>query len=245
MSIAVDVSRMSGRTVSVEANLDSFVQALKRTAETALGVFKGQLLDSSGGVLNEQSTFKKLKLQRRASLTLHLRQVEVCGTKILGRGVPCSFAAALGDGSVVAWGKAATGGDCSAVQSQLKNVQWIQSNIRAFAAILGDRSVVTWGDAACGGDCSAVRNQLKNVRQIQSTAGAFAAIVGEGYVVTWGKADFGGHISAVQSQLTNVQKIQSTLAAFAAILGDGSLGWRLISNPLYLPLLRYWRMDPS
>ena len=32
------------------------------------------------------------------------------------------------------------GGDCSAVQDQLKNVQHIQGNDSAFAAILGDVS---------------------------------------------------------------------------------------------------------
>ena len=46
------------------------------------------------------------------------------------------------------WGNAfCHGGDSSAVQDQLKNVQQIQASDSAFAAILGDGSVVTWGDA--------------------------------------------------------------------------------------------------
>ena len=47
------------------------------------------------------------------------------------------------DGSVVTWGNDAYGGDSSAVQSQLKNVQQISAcRHGAFAAILDDGSVV-------------------------------------------------------------------------------------------------------
>ena len=51
-----------------------------------------------------------------------------------------SFAAILGDGSVVTWGEADYGGDSTAVQDQLTNVQNIQATDTAFAAILGDGS---------------------------------------------------------------------------------------------------------
>ena len=90
------------------------------------------------------------------------------------------------------WGTAASGGDSSAVQSQLKNVQQIQASSGAFAAILDDGSVVTWGDADDGGDSRAVQDQLKTVQQIQACCAAFAAVLGDGSVVTWGRADFGG-----------------------------------------------------
>ena len=41
------------------------------------------------------------------------------------------------------------GGDSTAVQNQLKNVQQVQATRGgAFAAILADGSVVTWADAA-------------------------------------------------------------------------------------------------
>ena len=97
-----------------------------------------------------------------------------------------AFAAVLGDGSVVTWGKSDSGGDSSAVQDQLKNVQQIQASKFAFAAILGDGSVVTWGKSGCGGDSSAVQDQLKNVQQIQASSHAFAGVLGDGSVVTWG-----------------------------------------------------------
>ena len=59
------------------------------------------------------------------------------------------------------WGSADHGGDSSAVQDQLQNVQQIQASHDAFAAILADGSVVTWGDVDSGGDCSAVQDQLR------------------------------------------------------------------------------------
>ena len=68
-----------------------------------------------------------------------------------------SFAAVLGDGTVVTWGKQDGYDGCTC----LENVRQIQSTAFAFAAILGDGSVVTWGDASYGGDSSAVRDQLK------------------------------------------------------------------------------------
>ena len=74
-----------------------------------------------------------------------------------------AFAAILGDGSVVTWGEACNGGDSSAVQDQLKNVQQIQASDAAFAAIRGDGSIVTWGHPGYGGDSSAVQDRFTEV----------------------------------------------------------------------------------
>jgi alpha-tubulin suppressor-like RCC1 family protein len=62
-----------------------------------------------------------------------------------------AFAVGLADGSVITWGNPNEGGDCSAVQDQLRNVQQIQATARSFAAILADRSVVSWGHGSFGG----------------------------------------------------------------------------------------------
>ena len=70
------------------------------------------------------------------------------------------------------WGLAEDGGDSSAVQDQLKNVQQIQATRRAFAALLGDGSVVTWGFVGAGGCSRAVQHQLETVQQIQANASA-------------------------------------------------------------------------
>ncbi|OLQ04101.1 putative E3 ubiquitin-protein ligase HERC1 [Symbiodinium microadriaticum] len=192
------------------------VGTLKRRAQAALGIARGRLVDSSGSFLDESARLEDASMQNGDSLTLHVSQVQACGTK-------AAFAAILGDGSVVTWGDPFFGGDSSAVQDQLMTVRQIQASSGAFAAILGDGSVLTWGRRRCGGDSSAVQDQLKNVQQIQASSGAFAATLGDGSVVTWGDAERGGDSSAVQDQLKTVQQIQATELAFAAILGDGSV----------------------
>ena len=138
-----------------------------------------------------------------------------------------------GGDRIATWGEQCYGGDSSAVQDHLKNVQQVQGTMGAFAAILADGSVVTCGDRNSGGDSSAVQDQLKNVQQIQATGTVFAAILADGSVITWGNQNFGGDSSAVQDQLKNVQQVQGTRMAFAAILADGSvITW---SHPFYGP----------
>ncbi|OLQ08894.1 hypothetical protein AK812_SmicGene7558 [Symbiodinium microadriaticum] len=216
MSITVEVGLLSGKTATVKAGLDEEVGALKCRAQIALGVGRGRLVGSSGSVLDTCAPIKQTRLQNGDLLTLHINRVQIQACRLC-------FAAILADGSVVTWGSDANGGDSSAVQDQLQNVQQIQASACAFAAILADESVVTWGNAAHGGDSSAVQDQLRNVQQIQATHCAFAAILADGSVVTWGSATSGGDSSAVQDQLQNVQQIQASAGAFAAILADGSV----------------------
>ena len=208
MSICLEVGLLSGKTATVQASLSDTVQTLKRRAQISLGVGRGQLLDSSGRVLDTCAQIKKLKLQTGDSLTLHRRQVRACATG-------AAFAAILGDASVVTWGDSADGGDSSAMQDRLTKVQQIRAaagvSASAFAAILDDGSVATWGNAVTGGDSSAVQDRLKNVQQIQATGFAFAAILGDGSVMTWGLAGQGGDSSLVQDQLKDVCKIMFLL----------------------------------
>ena len=140
MSVTVEVGLLSGKATTVEAALDEEVGTLKLRAQTALGVGRGCLLDAAGSVLDVRESIKRARLQSGDSLTWHINRVQVQAT--------CqTFAAILGDGSVVTMGDASCGGHCSAVQGQLKNVQHIQAtrslSTGAFAGILGDRSVVT------------------------------------------------------------------------------------------------------
>lgn len=71
-----------------------------------------------------------------------------------------AFAAILSDGTVVTWGHSDLGGDSSAVQDKLRNVQQVHATHSAFAAVLSDGTVVTWGHSASGGDSTAVQQQL-------------------------------------------------------------------------------------
>ena len=85
---------------------------------------------------------------------------------------------------MVSWGHADLGGDSSAVQGQLQNVQQIQASPSgAFAAVCSAGFVVVWGNAVYGGDSSAVQDQPRNVQQIQASASTFAAILGDGSVL--------------------------------------------------------------
>ncbi|OLP89449.1 hypothetical protein AK812_SmicGene29092 [Symbiodinium microadriaticum] len=214
MSITVEVSLLSGKTATLQARLDERVETLKQRAQVALGGRKGGLLDASGVVLDGREEITNSWIQNGDSLTLHISSIEIQSSAQ-------AFAAILGDASVVSWGDAATGGDSSAVQVQLQNVQQIQATGGAFAAVCSDGSVVTWGDARFGGDSSAAQGVLQNVQHIQATDDAFAAVCSDGSVVTWGLR--GGDSAAVQGQLKNVQQIQAAAGAFAAILGDGSV----------------------
>jgi alpha-tubulin suppressor-like RCC1 family protein len=140
---------------------------------------------------------------------------------------PQAFAALTADGSVVTWGHNSWGGDSSAVQDELVNVEQIFSNSYAFAALKTDGSVVTWGGDDSGGnsnrvDFNGVDNNL-NVLQIFSTVNAFAALRDDGSVITWGSDWAGGDSSAVQEQLVNVEQIFSNWDAFAALKADGSV----------------------
>ena len=222
MSIFVDVHLLSGKSASLEVEADASVESLKHRAQSALAVpSRGRLANSSGEVLDGAQTVTESKLRSGDVLTLHVHPAQVQLHATTG---PCSaFAALLGDGSVVTWGRPDEGGDSSAVQEQLKDVQQIQASAGAFAAILFDGSVVTWGDAGFGGCSSAAQDHLRDVQQIQASEGAFAAILGDGSVVTWGCPDSGGDSSAVQDQLRDVQQIQASSEAFAAILGDRSV----------------------
>ncbi len=143
-----------------------------------------------------------------------------------------AFAALRNDGSVVTWGGSNSGGDSSAVASQLDGtieVAQIYSTYTAFAALRSDGSVVTWGNYNFGGNSSEVAAQIDgtiDVTQIYSTIKAFAALRSDGSVVTWGASSNGGDSSAVAAQLNgtiDVTQIYSTYGAFAALLSDGSV----------------------
>jgi YD repeat-containing protein len=143
-----------------------------------------------------------------------------------------AFAIIKADGSVVTWGNSVTGGDSSAVASQLngtiKTVQ-VYSNADAFAALRADGSVVTWGASTYGGDSSAVASQLNGsvkVVQIYSTHDAFAALRADGSVVIWGinaVASYGNDIATLLESSNRVTQIYSNTYAFAALRADGSV----------------------
>ena len=98
MSIILEVVLLSGSKAIVEARLDESVETLKNRAQTALEVGRGRLLDSSGRALLGSSKIIDSSVRSGDCLSLHLFRVQIhesCG----------AFAAILGDGSVVTWGR--------------------------------------------------------------------------------------------------------------------------------------------
>ena len=67
-------------------------------AQRALRAGKGRLLDSTGSVLDGGTPLKKARQQYVEPLMLQVRMVDICGGRM-------AFAAILGDGSDVTWGK--------------------------------------------------------------------------------------------------------------------------------------------
>ena len=97
MPLAIELSLLSGRTVSLEADPDETVKTFRSRAQKTLAVGRGRLLDSSGSVLNGAATLEECRLQSGDRLTFQMSSIRV-------RGNSGAFAAILGDGSVVTWG---------------------------------------------------------------------------------------------------------------------------------------------
>ena len=125
MSISVDVHLLSGKRAAVEVEAGASAESLKRRAQSALSASRGRLLNSSGEVLERAQTVTEAQLRSGDVLTLHVNQVQL---KAIRNGHSAAFAALLGDGSVVTWGDADYGGDSSAVQEQLRDVQQIHAS---------------------------------------------------------------------------------------------------------------------
>jgi len=224
--LRVHVSFPSGSGETLVLSELSKVGELKILAQKTFGKGFLKLVSADGLLLiNLMDSLQAAGVHDGQRLTAVAQQAKVAASRR-------AFALwCCGGDQIVTWGNPCYGGDSSAVQDQLRNVQQIQATDGAFAALLADSSVVAWGAQLYGGDCSAVQDQLRNVQQIQATREAFAAILADRSVVAWGNPHCGGDCSAVQDQLRNVQQIQATDGAFAAILADGSVV--ACGDPLY------------
>ena len=178
----------SGRTLSLSVESESSkVGDLKALAQEAVGKGFLRLVTSQGSILTDGTASLTAAGLRDGDeiMAVVVEQVKLAATRF-------AFALWTSD-SVVTWGHPEWGGDSSAVQDQLRNVQKIQATGGAFAAILEDGSVVAWGapERGYGGNSSAVQDRLRSVQQLQATKFAFAAILEDGSVVTWGVPNFG------------------------------------------------------
>ena len=137
MSIILEVNPLSGKSVFLQTESNATVDDFKRSAQSALSTGKARHVTASAHVLDGARKISECGLHSGDSVALHVGHAQALSSRT-------ACAAILGDGSAVAWGFAARGGDSRAVQHQLTNVQIIQASDGAFAALLNDGSVGTW-----------------------------------------------------------------------------------------------------
>ena len=153
--LQVNISFPSGSGNSLLLPEHSKVGDLKLLAQKSLGRGFLKLVTANGHVLNNLAdSLQSAGVQDGERLTVVAQQPNMIATARAFAMWSC------GSNTVIIWGDPDSGGDCSAVQDQLRNVKQIQATNWAFAAILANGSVVTWGDPRYG-DCSAVHDQLQ------------------------------------------------------------------------------------
>ena len=69
-TLRLEVSLISGRTVSLQTHGDETLESLRERAQKALGVCKGRLFNSTGSVLDGGGPLKKSRLKYDEPLTL-------------------------------------------------------------------------------------------------------------------------------------------------------------------------------
>ena len=74
MSLSIEVSLISGRSVSLEVQPDESVESLQLRAQRALAVGKGRLLNSTGDVLKGAALAKEAGVNDGDALTLQLSE---------------------------------------------------------------------------------------------------------------------------------------------------------------------------
>jgi len=137
------------------------------------------------------------------------------------------------------------GGDSSAVQAELKDVETIYSTDYAFAAKLKNGNLVTWGDTYGGGDPGSVSMHVTKVDNVYPSKNVFVGTRSgnSGQAIVWGNPLCGGRQrnkkdafklsqgdnGTTKAILTNVKAVISTNYAVAAILKNGAiLTWGIL-----------------
>ena len=159
----VTVVSTSGRSESLSLPLSSKVGDLKISAQRSFQQGFLRLITTDGRILGDptQSLLSE-GFREEECLTAVVLQAKLAVSTTMGpHDEGGSFALwCCGGNKIITWGHQEHGGDSSAVQDQLHNVQQVRGTQCAFAAILADGSVVTWGHQENGGGSSALQDQL-------------------------------------------------------------------------------------
>ena len=137
-----------------------------------------------------------------------------------------AFAVLRRDGSVVAWGEDAAGGDTSTVANQLRSgVVQLFSAKKGMAALKANGGVVSWRQSPDEYFPAHIQQKVSSgVVSISSNYDSFAALREDGSVVAWGTQENGADTTQVAAEIdSNVLKVYSTLYAFAALRNDGTV----------------------
>ena len=217
MTLLLHVALLSGQQACICLESEATVDDLRVQAQQKLQLSIAGLFSADGNVLRRQSKLKDLPLSSGDTVS-----ATVCHAVLFSSRMSKGFAL-LRDGLVATWGDADFGGDCRAVQDQLRDVETIEAGSSAFAAIRDDGTVVTWGNPVCGGSSRNVQQQLQGVVEVSASGAAFAAVRFDGSVVAWGLGSQGADTSRVQERLRNVKMIRAAGSAFTAVLHDGTV----------------------
>eukprot|EP00435_Cladocopium_sp_Y103_P024184 s2830_g5.t3 len=146
MSVAIEVSLLSGETVQIEVDPTHRVHQLRQKAQTQLQLGIESLLTASGQTLCDLDCVAETNLKDGDILTAVCRR----GQLISGRESLASRQNLL----------------CSVGRGHRKILGLCHLTAKAFAYRRSDGSVLTWGHEACGGSSKRVRDQLVDVEQI-------------------------------------------------------------------------------
>ena len=80
MPFTLDVSLISGKTVSLETHDDESLESLRLRAQRALGAGKGRLFTSAGSALDGETPLKRARLQNAEPLMFQVGRVATQAT---------------------------------------------------------------------------------------------------------------------------------------------------------------------
>ena len=156
-TLTCSVSLPSGHCEDVVVAMNGTVGDLKMAAQRSLGRPFLRLAAADGRILNPTESLQSAGVENGSCIAAIAQQPKIAATQR-------AFALwCAGGDRIVTWGKSDSGGDSTAVQDQLRNVEQVHATNTAFAAILSNETVVTWGNPYSGGNSTAVQDQLRDV----------------------------------------------------------------------------------
>lgn len=162
---------------------------------------------------------RSLSVRLGGGETITLNPVNITGNgHILSGGRTGAYVALRKDGSIVAWGDPATGGEAE-FSSPLVNIVEVSSTESAFAARNAQGEIFAWGNPAHGGSTGDVATT--GFARVIGNAQAFAGVKANASLVAWGNPILGGKLPPELVDYTDIRSVSSTDRSFAALRSTG------------------------